>query len=169
MNIVSPILAQARLQPTALAICVPGAPQPFMSYGRLAASIHNVAHHASAAGLKRGNVVGIFVNDPVLHLVLTLGLTRLGIITMSADTLQIPKEVGVEVLMTDVPLPAGTDRCVRVDRHWMTGDGQAPLGDPDADDRFGVARIVLTSGTTGQQKGVALTHDMTALRVAAFT
>ena len=169
MNIVSPILAQARLQPTALAICVPGAPQPFMSYGRLAACLNSVAHRALAAGLYRGDIVAIFVSDPVLHLVLVLGLTQLGIVTISADALQIPKEVGVQLLMTDAPLPAGAGRCVQVDRSWMTGDAKAPPGNPDEDDRYGVARIVLTSGTTGQQKGVALTHDMTALRVAAFT
>ena len=169
MNIVSPILAQARLQPTALAICVPGAPQPFMSYGRLAASLNNIAHHALAAGLKRGDVIGIFVSDPVLHLTLMLGLTRLGIITVSTEGPQIPKEVGVNVLMTDAPIPSGTDHCMHVDRNWMMGDAKAPPGNADEHDRNEVARIVLTSGTTGQQKGVALTHDMTALRVAAFT
>ncbi|HWC94001.1 MAG TPA: hypothetical protein VG475_12920 [Pseudolabrys sp.] len=47
MNIVSPVLAQARLQPAALAICMPGAPQSHISYGRLARMIDNVGRRAA--------------------------------------------------------------------------------------------------------------------------
>jgi acyl-CoA synthetase (AMP-forming)/AMP-acid ligase II len=168
LNIVSPILVQARLQPTALAICVPGAPQPTISYGRLAAIINNVSRRALASGFKRGDVVAIFVSDPVLNIALTLGLIRLGIVTLSVDAPSVPDEVALDALLVDSAMPPGLDRCMRVDRAWMMGDGSAPPDTPDLDDSDLVARIVLTSGTTGQQKAVALTHRMTSLRVMSF-
>ena len=83
LNIVSTILAQARRQPAALAICMPGAARPTMSYGRLAESLNNVAQQAHAAGLKRGDTVAIDIADAVQHLLLTLGLMRIGIVTLS--------------------------------------------------------------------------------------
>jgi hypothetical protein len=53
MNIVDPILFQARLNPAAPAICVPGAARPLISYGRLERAIHNISRAALAAGLAR--------------------------------------------------------------------------------------------------------------------
>jgi hypothetical protein len=41
MNIVDPIIFQAKLDPAAPAICVPGAAQPLISYGRFERAINN--------------------------------------------------------------------------------------------------------------------------------
>ena len=169
MSIVSPILAQARHEPAALAICLPGSQQPNMSYGRLAASLNNVGQHALAAGLKRGDTVAISVGDAVLHLVLTLGLTQVGIVTLSGAASEIPPEIPVSAYLADAATAPGANRSIHVDAQWLTGDGKPPAGNSDDHDRANVARIVLTSGTTGQPKGVALTHDMIARRVGAFT
>ena len=109
-----------------------------------------MAQHAHAAGLKRGNTVAIDVADPVQHLVLTLGLMRIGIVTLSGGA--VPPEIPVTSKLADA--------------QWLAGDGKVP---PDRHDGDGLARIVLTSGTTGQPKGVALTHEMTARRVGTFT
>ena len=72
-----------------------------MSYGRLAASLNNVAQHALAAGLKRGDTVAISVGDAVLHLVLTLGLTHVGIVTLSGAASGIPPEIPVSAYLVD--------------------------------------------------------------------
>ena len=148
---------------------MPAAPQPNMSYGRLAASLNNVAQHALAAGLKRGDTVAISVGDAVLHLVLTLGLTHVGIVTLSGAASGIPPEIPVSVYLVDAAAAPGGTRSIVVDAQWMAGDGKPPADNPDEHDRANVARIVLTSGTTGQPKGIALTHDMIARRVGAFT
>ena len=74
---------QARYQPAALAICMPGAAQPYVSYGRLATMINGIARRARAVGLSPGDTIAIYADDPVLHLVLTLGLTCYGAITVS--------------------------------------------------------------------------------------
>ena len=140
-----------------------------MSYGRLALVVNNVAQHASAAGLKRGDAVALQVSDSVLHLVLMLGLTRIGVVSLSAGVAKIPREVAVDAILADAVASASPVRTIRVDHHWTTGDGRTPS--PHADDGEGtdIARIVLTSGTTGEPKGVALTHDMIARRLWAFT
>lgn len=169
MNIASPILAQARQQPTALAICAPGAPRPYISYGRLAAMMNNVARNAGAAGLKRGDTVAVFTADAVLHLVLTLGLTRVGIVTLSSGASAIPPEIPITVSLMDAAAVPGATRPIRADEQWTMGDGTAPAESPDERDGANTARVVLTSGSTGQPKGVALSHDMVARRVGAFT
>jgi len=116
LNIVSAILSQARHHPTALAICQPGAPNPAMSYGRLALILNNVAQHAAAAGLKRGDAVALLVNDAILHIVLTLGLMRIGVVTLSAGISKTPQEIDVAALLTDTPATAGPACAIRVDR-----------------------------------------------------
>ena len=65
-----------------------------------------------------------------------------------------------EIPVTGRELPSTRNRRRR------GGDGKVP---PDRHDGDGLARIVLTSGTTGQPKGVALTHEMIARRVGTFT
>ena len=168
MNIVSPILAQAQHQPTALAICVPGATDPIISYGRLAAMLNNVARHARAAGLKRGDTVAVSVADAILHLVLTLGLMRIGIASITPGGFAVPAEIPIAATLTDTSAPTG-GRSIFAGRQWMAGDGAPPSENPDDHDRDNTARIVLTSGTTGDPKGVALSHDMVTRRVAAFS
>ncbi len=169
MNIISPILAQARQYPTALAVCTPATAQPYISYGRLAAMINNVAHHAVAVGLKSGDTVAIFVDDPVLHLLLTLGLTRAGVVTLSGGVSTIQPEIQVTANLVDATTAATSSASViPVSAQWLTGDDKPPA-EQAAGRGAAVARIVLTSGTTGQPKGVALTHDMITRRIGAFT
>jgi long-subunit acyl-CoA synthetase (AMP-forming) len=119
--------------------------------------------------LKRGDTVAISVGDAVLHLVFTLGLTHVGIVTLSGAASGIPPEIPVSAYLVDAAAAPGGTRSIVVDAQWMAGDGKPPAGNPDEHDRANVARIVRTSGTTGQPKGIALTHDMIARRVGAFT
>jgi len=166
LNIVSPILAQARFAPAALAICMPGAPQPHISYGRLAAMLNNVANHAHSVGLRRGDTVAISIDDPVLALVLTLGLLRVGLVTLVPGAFAVPQEIEVAVTLTGGARSGRS--AIHADREWLAGDGKLHHAS-DEPDGSETAHIVLTSGTTGEPKGVALTHDNLARRVAIYT
>jgi acyl-coenzyme A synthetase/AMP-(fatty) acid ligase len=159
LNIVDAFLFQARHQPTELALCVPGTQYNAVSYGRLKLFVNNIASRAVSAGLRRGNVVAVVTNDPVFHLALVLGLTRIGAVTLSTTSPKLPSELKVDALLTDVP---GTfqnvERMMLVDQSWTTGDGRGPDLPVEPASEYGggsaPARIVLTSGTTGEPKAV---------------
>ena len=168
MNIVDPILFQSRYHPPDAAICAPGTDFNVVSYSRLEQFIHNVSRRAVSIGLSRGNTVAIFVQDHILHAAIFLGLARLGVITLASRGMDLPKELPIDAVMTDRknPIPLNISKVIPVDASWTTGPG-TPLSDArlyhvDSDD---ICRIVLTSGTTGVSKAVALSHGMIAARV----
>ena len=169
MNIVDPILAQCRFQPDAPALCVPGEPHATIAYAQLGKLVNNVARHAERVGLRRGDTVVLYVEDMIGHSLLILGLAKAGVVSISGRGPELPSEIKVDAIIADIegPLPSGK-RVIRADAAWMGGDG-SPL-DPRLSARDGDAncRIVFTSGTTGEPKGVAFTHRMVAERAARF-
>lgn len=162
MNIVDPILFQARLNPEGLAICTPGTVRSTVSYGQLVHLMNNIARRAIWEGLKSGDTAAIFVKDKIFHSAIILALTRLGIITVSGRSIPFPRELKTDAVISDgVRSVADGAKLIVVNPEWMEGDGK-PMSDGRvyqgaADD---VCRIVLTSGSTGDAKGVAFTHRM---------
>jgi acyl-CoA synthetase (AMP-forming)/AMP-acid ligase II len=138
-----------------------------MSYARLERSLNNVGRRALAAGLERGDIVALFITDPIVHAVAMLVLTRMGIITLSGRNPRLPPELDIEAVITDNPFPYQANRVLQADASWLAGsddpldEKHVPRVDPDE-----ICRIVLTSGTTGDAKAVALSHRMVAARIA---
>jgi acyl-CoA synthetase (AMP-forming)/AMP-acid ligase II len=171
VNIVDAFLFQARHQPTALAVCASGLHYKTISYGRLAHFVNNVGCRAISAGLKRGDVAAIVTGDPVLHLALVLGLTRIGVVTLSAMGKPPGAEIGIDAVLSD---RAGNfqnaGRVVIADQAWMSGPGEAPVFEAGSEYGGGSlpARIFLTSGTTGDPKAVLVSHDMMLRRLQAY-
>ena len=167
VNIIEPILLQARYQPGAPALCVLG--KQVVSYAVLRSQMNNVARRAIACGLKRGSTVVVSTDDPLLEAALILGLTQAGIITISIgilppDGLKIDAVIGA----TSQPFAPAAQR-LPLDDSWITGDGAPIEIAPVAQVEDGeVCRIVLTSGTTGDPKAVALTHGQIMARNARF-
>jgi acyl-CoA synthetase (AMP-forming)/AMP-acid ligase II len=172
VNIIDPILAQCRFQPDAPALCTPGEPHATIAYGQLGKLINNVARHATCLGLRRGDTVVLYVQEMIGHVVLILGLTKAGVITISGRGPDLPPEIKVDAIVADIEggLPSGK-RIIHADASLMAGDGAALGATPRAPGGSGgdeVCRIVFTSGTTGEPKGVAFTHRMVAERIARF-
>ena len=171
MNIVDAFLFQARHQPTALAVCAPGMHYKTISYGRLAHFINNVGCRAISAGLKRGDVAAIVTADPVLHLALVLGLTRVGVVTLSVMGKRPPAEIRIDAVLSD---RAGdfpnAGRVVIADQAWISGPEirRGSRRVPNTGGGSTPARIILTSGTTGDPKAVLLSHEMMLLRLQAY-
>jgi acyl-CoA synthetase (AMP-forming)/AMP-acid ligase II len=167
MNIIEPILFQCRQQPPVAAICVPGPGVGLISYRRLALFIHNIGRRLAAAGLRPGQLVAVNIEDQIFHIAMLLALTRLGIASVSVrgpGRAPLP----LDAFVTDKTLPAGlVDRVILADLSWTEGEGLAVDAAPVRPDDL--CRVVLTSGTTGDPKGVPISHRLLADRVARHT
>lgn len=169
LNIVEPILAQSRYQPHAVALCAPGERHAVITYAQVAALIHNIARHAIDVGLSRGDTVVTFVDDAIMHALLILGLAEAGVISISARNPDLPKEIKIDMIVSDPGRTfSGNYRVVPIDSSWMQGDGTSLPGIRQRSRWDDVCRIIFTSGTTGDAKGVAYTHRMVMERAARF-
>lgn len=168
MNIVEPILFQAKFQPEAPALCAQGS--DVVSYAKLAAQIHNVGRRAMALGLRPGNVVVLSIDNPMLHATVLLGLTRVGIITVSVGTQNLPAELKVDAVIANINYPFALEvRHLPFDSSWIAGDGAPVERTRDArSESDEICKIILTSGTTGDAKAIALTHQLAIARNARF-
>ena len=166
MNIIDTILFHSRHDREALALCAPGV--DLVTYERLEKSINNVSRRARAMGLAHGHVVALFLPQHlVIHAVLILGLARLGVITASVSTRKLPGSLHFDAILCDGPHPHANIKTIAFDPTWLMGDGKPPELDhvPREDD---IARIILTSGTTGEPKAVGLSHRMILGRVLRY-
>lgn len=168
MTIIDGFLLHAKHQPTAPAICAPGWNYNIVSYGRLLFLANNAAAHALAAELRQGHVVCICVADPIFHWALILGLTRIGVVTLSSHGASLPVALRIDAILSDGSQSFhGAVRVIRVDDGWLEGDGEFSGADAQQDSRS-TTRIILTSGTTGDQKAVALSHDLIWRRIQTY-
>ncbi len=168
MTIIDGFLLHAKHQPAAPAICAPGWGYNIVSYGRLLSFTNNVAAHALSAGVKRGDVVAVFAKDPIFHWALILGLTRIGVVSVSVISPDLPSGFKIDAVLTDTAAQfQNTGRVVQVDKGWVEGDDRPPQSEIDAAGSD-IARIIMTSGTTGDQKAVALSHDIILRRIQSY-
>jgi acyl-CoA synthetase (AMP-forming)/AMP-acid ligase II len=166
MNIVDPILFQTRLQPEAPALCAQGI--DVVSYTRLAAQMNTVARRARSSGLSRGDVVALSIDQPLLHVAVTLGLTQAGIVPVSVGMHKPPSGLKIDAVVSNTNYPfAPAAKRLLLDYSWIVGDGASPdRSESVRTDSDEVCRIVLTAGSTGDPKAVALTHRMVMARNA---
>src|SRR5438132_12167839 len=101
MNVVDPILFQCRNKPAEIALSAPGTVLNIVSYGRLERSINNVCHKVLSLGLARGTLVAVFIEDVLLHAIILLALTRLGIVTISGRSKKMPWRFRASAVITD--------------------------------------------------------------------
>jgi acyl-coenzyme A synthetase/AMP-(fatty) acid ligase len=168
MNIVEPILFQAKCQPEAPALCAQG--NDVISYARLVFQMSVIARRAMSLGLERGNVVALSIEQPLLHAAVILGLTQAGIVSVSVAGHKPPAGLKIDAVISSRPYPFAPEaKHFILDLSWMTSSGSpietSPFGSLASEQ---TCRIVLTSGTTGDPKAIALTHNMVMARNARF-
>ncbi len=168
MNIVEPILFHARNQPEAPALCTPG--NDVVTYATLAAQMNNVARRAISVGLRRGSIVALSIPDQLTHSVVILGLTQVGIIPVSVGMRKSPAGLKIDAVLSTTNYPfAPPAQHHPLDLTWIMGDGRPVETSRDsASESDEICRIMLTTGTTGESKAVALTHRLAMVRNARY-
>lgn len=157
----------ARLAPNAIAF---ETPEGRVSYAGFDADISRVAAAlADRVQSGTGMLVAIQVSNPYAHWLVLLALARLGVASMPA----VP-EIEAALLITDQPsLEQGgaleTGR-VHVSHAWLAAALGAPaavnLPPPPRPETTG--RMMVSSGTTGQRKAIALTFEAVAGRAKDY-
>lgn len=167
-NFVTRIHTQARLRPNALAIVAPG---QLMSYSRLVRVVGIVASCLRAQGVAAGQVVGMCVGHRPLYPVTVLALAQIGAVSLPLHP-AVPKDrlalaarrFGAEWVVSGraehaldglrfvdlAGLDFGEAADCDTEIHPVAAD--APL------------RVMITSGTSGDPKGMLLDHARLALR-----
>jgi len=163
MNIVEPIFAQCKNKPAELALSAPGTDFNLVSYARLERCVDNICRRVISAGVAAGNRVAVFIGDPIFHAMVLLGLTKLGIVTISGRKRSFLWPFTVDAVITDKPSEFSV-RTILAELDWVSGENEAsvPVHKSAPDD---LCRIFLTFGTSGEEKGIAITNRMLATRI----
>jgi acyl-CoA synthetase (AMP-forming)/AMP-acid ligase II len=161
------ILFQAKSQPKAPAIMTA---RVVVTYEELVNRVRVVTKYLSEQGVKSGQTLALNMQDPTAHCSAIIGAMASGVATLSAagPRPNPPKNLTIDAMLTDHPVTVEGIRVLTVAPGWLKdaqpGDtGFSPLGMS----RDGVARIICTSGTTGEQKAVPFTEEQLIQRVYA--
>ena len=170
MNIVDAFFFQAKLQPFAPALSAPGNKLECVSYARLASMASSVAFRASQNGIGPGTTVALFFRDPIKHTAAILGLAKVGAITASPSEFNLPPSFTPQVILSDDSRSKTTKRPIlSFDETWLFSELTAETssgGHVTSENQ--PCRLVLTSGSTGQPKVVALTIKHILTRISRF-
>ncbi len=171
------VRAAARRFPTGVAV---EHAQASLRYDRLDTAGSRLAHHLRASGLQGGDLLGLCLPRSIERIAITLAAWRLGAAVVMLDPewparriAQIQDEANWRMIAVaaDAPITClDTARIFRVNVDGLQQDAADPVLTkpvPDAslapDD---LAYLIYTSGSSGQPKGVEITHGNLAALVA---
>ena len=159
---------QARSRPQAPALL---SVRASMTYEELMGRARSVARFLQNHKLKKGDVLVINLGDPLQHCCAIIGAMAVGITTLTANGPRpvLPNKLAVNAFLTDQPpVPGAQHRVIRIPQTWLK-DLPYESDFPSPGERSGqdIARIVCTSGTTGEQKAVPFNEEQLVQRVWA--
>ena len=140
-----------------------------LTHAELEGCIGRAAADLASRGVRPGDVVGVSMASSPLHLVTLLALARAGACSVHVQP-EMPRaareamtaQFGVGAVIGE---PGGRSR-LKADPAWLKPEKAAARADrstPDAP-----WRLALSSGTTGLQKAIRVTHAMAAAEAAAW-
>jgi cyanophycin synthetase len=171
MNVTLPIHQHALRMPGKPAIVTP---EQTLNYGELDEVIWRATSHIAAHGLRPGDIVGLAVQQPLLHLVTALALSRLGIAYHTIAPEEgagivngVQKDFGASAVVTGTALPGVETLQIAISSDLIRA--ASPRG-PDgfADNPDGLWRFAKSSGTTGRPKLFALTYPNLTTMMARY-
>ncbi len=102
MNVVDPLLAHARRTPSRAAVVFPGGA---LTWAQLDGALRSGAHHLRARGIAPGARVGLTMRHPLVGLVASLALARIGAVQVAlpeSDPLPLRRECAEFLRLTHV-------------------------------------------------------------------
>jgi acyl-coenzyme A synthetase/AMP-(fatty) acid ligase len=167
-NITEAVELRARYHPAALALILP---DRVISYREFVTAVHSVAHRMLIAGLKAGQTVGVSMAQTGLHLITQLALARIGIIWVPVHP-SLPEDrrllVARRFQISCVISAQASYRLEGIPFLLLNGaDLNAPVRPPapSGSGPDSPCWIALSSGTSGDPKGVLCTHSYLLDRV----
>ena len=152
---------QARSRPKAPAIMTA---RNVLAYEEVVSRSSAAMRFFDDQGLKQGEVLVLNLQDPGSHCCAIIGAMAMGIptLTLGGNRLQLPKNLPVQAILSDQPAAVGTGevKVVAAPANWLRDapakPGAIPIREKPDDI---VARVICTSGTTGEQKAVPFTES----------
>ena len=135
-----------------------------ISYRRLGHQIDVVAARLHRMGVIPGQIYGVAIEAPLMHIVMLFALERLGAANASVERLDQMNALTLAAVFTARDIPSPDCRVVRVGKDWFLPDSDVvppPLRVHEPDD---IMRVSFTSGSTGEPLPVALTYRVLAER-----
>ena len=171
MNLTVPIHLHASRYPKKTAVVSGG---DSLTFARLDGLLWRAARFLRGEGLRAGNHVAIAYTDPMLHLLVALALTRIGVGYYAVAPNEGPiivdevmRRIGARALIAPGPVEGIAAPRIEGTPARLFGSQSAPAGD-FAEGAALVWRFVKSSGTTGQAKLFAATHRGMAGLMARF-
>lgn len=157
---VDAVLRHAAHDPFRAAI---GTENGILSYGQLAQAIAAAVYRCDRAGIGKGNVVGMLIDDPIWHITLVCALHRIGAASISLGAGESGLDLGMTAILSDgghrADGFAGTVHAV--DANWFSAGGVEFASLPSvALERDTLCRVALSSGTTGAPKAIAMSPEI---------
>jgi len=132
--------------------------------------VRSIGRYFADNKLQSGDILAINMTDPIAHVCVIVAAMAAGISTLTVvgPRPALPNKLTVRAMMTDHPLQVSNQiRVLRVAPTWLKDlpyESDFPASRTNADD---IARIICTSGTTGEQKAVPFTEEQLVQRVWA--
>jgi acyl-coenzyme A synthetase/AMP-(fatty) acid ligase len=143
-----------------------------LTYAMLRKGILSVERQLRAYGLKAGDRVGVSVVNAIGHMTLVCALHRAGMTSVSPDPPQIEfvDDMVIDAVLTNAPVSGTPIRMIPVDESWFNGDAPATIERYSAPrDGEQLCRLILSSGTTGRPKIIALTFEAVQERLISYS
>jgi len=137
-------------------------------------AVATAATHLAAAGVRRGDVVGLLLTNRVELVVALFAAWRLGAaVTPVNPALAVPEvefqtaDAGVRVLVVE-PGAQAPSLMTAVECTALLAPAPGPAAPEEDVDGADVALLIYTAGTTGKPKGVMITHHNIDAMTASF-
>lgn len=169
-HVLKSILAQAASWPDRNAVLLA---DRAITYGMLASGVAAVENRIAGLALDRDKAVGVLVENPARHIIVTLALAKAGYCAVSLHRSHLPlcAALSVPAVLSDTRLLDFVLKIHAVEDDWFVGPAAQGGGVAEPpEDR--IVKVEFTSGSTGRPKPVGFTDaavlNQTLNRIAAY-